>query len=254
MLEIVGATLFGAIVGSFLNVVIHRVPRQESIVRPPSACPRCGIELRPVDNIPLVSYLLLRGRCRTCREPISLRYPLVEAGNAALWAAAVARFGLTEEAAFVAFISSLLLALALIDLEHRRLPNVIVLPGLAAATVWLSARALISAEWRPFTVAVTCAAIAFLLFFLIALISGGMGMGDVKLSAFVGLVGGRFGWEVAVSSVMAGFFIGDLIAVGLLVGRRVGRKQAIPFGPSMAVGCIVAVFAGVGPVRAWLGL
>jgi leader peptidase (prepilin peptidase) / N-methyltransferase len=250
----VAAGLLASAVGSFLNVVIHRVPRGESVVRPASRCPSCGTELRVLDNIPIVSWLVLRGRCRSCRAPISPRYPLIEAATSALWVGCVLRFETLEEAAFVALAATTLLALAAIDLEHRRLPNVIVLPGTIVAIAWVAVFAASEGETDVLLTALACGAAAFALFFLIALLSGGMGMGDVKLAGFIGVATGRFGWEVTVAAVFASFFIGGGLAIGLLLARRVGRKQAIPFGPSMAAGAVLALFAGSGPVQSWLGL
>jgi leader peptidase (prepilin peptidase) / N-methyltransferase len=250
----VAAGVLGAAFGSFLNVVIYRVPRGESVVRPASRCPSCGTELKAADNVPILSWLLLRGKCRTCRSPISSRYPLIEAATVALWVGCVLRFDTLEEAAFAAVASTVLLAVAAIDLEHRRLPNAIVLPATAGAIVWVAGVAIANRDADLFLTAAVCAAAAFALFFLIALVSGGMGMGDVKLAGFIGVVTGRFGWEVTVAAVFASFFVGGAIAILLLVTRRVGRKNAIPFGPSMAVGAVLALFAGSGPVQSWLGL
>ncbi len=248
------AGVFGAAFGSFLNVLIYRVPRGESIVRPPSRCPSCGAQIRTVDNIPIASWVVLRGRCRSCRAPISPRYPLIEAATAALWVGCALRFDDLEAAAFAALASTVLLGLATIDLEHRRLPNVIVLPGAAAAIAWVAGLAAARSELDVLTTALICGAAAFALFFLIAFVSGGMGMGDVKLAGFIGVVTGRFAWEVTVAAVFASFVIGGALAIALLVLRRAGRKSAIPFGPSMAAGASLALFVGPGPVRAWLGL
>ena len=246
--------VLGLVIGSFLNVVIHRVPRSESIVRPPSSCPNCRAEIRARDNVPVLSYLLLRGRCRACGHPIAARYPLVELMTAALWVAAVLRFVDVEPAAFVAVMGSVLLVLSAIDLDVRRLPNVIVVPSTVVAIVWVTALAAVHSEWTILARAVACGMAAFALFLLIALVSGGMGMGDVKLAGFIGVVTGRFGWEIAVGAVFASFFVGGAAAIVLLLVRRVGRKQAIPFGPAIAVGAIVALFAGPSPVRAWLNV
>lgn len=252
--KVVCAAPFGAAFGSFLNVVVYRVPRGESIVRPPSRCPSCGTDIGTLDNIPILSWLLLRGRCRSCRAPISFRYPLIEAATAALWVGCALRFDVLEEAAFAAVACTVLLALAAIDLEHRRLPNVIVLPSAAAAVVWVLGVAVARGDIDVLVTALACGAAAFALFFLIAFVSGGMGMGDVKLAGFIGVVTGRFAWEVTVAAVFASFFIGGAVAIGLLMARRAGRKSAIPFGPSMAAGAVLALFVGPSPVRTWLGL
>lgn len=248
------AGLLGAAVGSFGNVMIHRVPRGGSLMRPPSSCPRCGVPVRSRDNVPVLSFLLLRGRCRFCGEPISVRYPLVEAGNAALWVGSVLRFGPSEKAAFVALGSSVLLVLAMIDLEHRRLPNVIVLPATACLGLWVIGVSLADRSWTTAVAAIGGGAALFCVLLLIALISGGMGFGDVKLAAFVGLYAGRFGAGVALAALLTAFIVGGLAAVILLaIGAR-GRKDAVPFGPALAAGALAAVFVGARPVRAWLGL
>lgn len=248
------AAVFGSAVGSFLNVVIYRVPRGGSLVRPPSACPSCGTPIAPRDNVPIVSYLSLRARCRHCRAPISIRYPLVEAGTAAVAAASVWRFGATEAAAFVAAAACVLIALTAIDIDHKRVPNVIVLPATAAAAVWVAGVGFATSDLSLIGEAYVCSAAGFVLLFLIALISGGMGMGDVKLALFIGLVTGRFGWEVFVLALFVAFMAGGVVAAALLAVRRAGRKTALPFAPSLAVGTLIAVFAGESPVRAWLGL
>jgi leader peptidase (prepilin peptidase)/N-methyltransferase len=248
------ATLFGLALGSFLNVAIYRVPRGLSVVRPSSACPACDASIKPRDNIPVVSFVSLRGRCRSCGAAISLRYPLVEAATAALGVGAVLRFGASDAAAFVGLGGAVLIAIAMIDLEHRRVPNVIVLPATAAAAVWVLVIAAITGHWRLAASALGSGAAGFVLLFVIALVSGGMGMGDVKLAAFIGVFTGRFGWEVAVLGLFAGFLLGGVVAGGLLVAGRRGRKDALPFAPALAAGAIIAVFWGTGPVRAWLGL
>jgi leader peptidase (prepilin peptidase)/N-methyltransferase len=247
------AGLLGAALGSFGNVVIHRVPRGLSLARPPSACPSCGAPIKSRDNIPIVSYVLLRGRCRSCGASISPRYAIVEAAAAALAVASVFRFDAGERAALAASVSIVLLILGAIDLEHRRLPNVIVLPATAAAALWVLLRAAFEGEWGMAAEAFLCAGAAFGLLFLIAVVSRGMGFGDVKLAGFIGLVTGSFGWRVAVLAVFASFFIGGLAAVALLVLGKKGRKAAIPFGPALAAGAVLAIFAGEGPVRTWLG-
>lgn len=253
-MTLVLAGVLGAIIGSFLNVVIHRVPRGGSLVAPPSTCPRCGVAVGGRDNVPIVSYLVLRGRCRSCGGSISGRYPLIELASAGAFVAAVWRFELGELAAFVAAACSVLLVLGVIDLEHRRVPNVIVVPGTVAAIVWVGAAAAVTGSWRTIVLPLATGSAAFALFLLIALVSGGMGFGDVKLAAFVGVVCGRFGWEVGVLAVFGSFVVGGTVAAALLIIGRRGRKDALPFAPSLAAGAIGALFAGPDPVRAWLGL
>jgi len=248
------AGLAGAMVGSFLNVVVYRVPRRLSIVSPPSACPSCGVQLKPWDNVPILSFLILRGRCRNCRARISFRYPLVEAGTAGLGVASVARFGGGEAAAFVAAGGAVLLVIALIDLDVRRVPNVIVLPATAAAALWIGILSTVKRDWTILTKSYGASAAAFGLFFVIAIVSAGMGMGDVKLAAFIGLYAGRFGWEVSALALFMAFVLGGVAAVAFLVTRRGGRKDALPFAPALAAGGLAAVFWGAAPVRAWLNL
>lgn len=247
------AGVLGLAVGSFLNVVIYRVPRGMSLVRPPSRCPSCEAPIRPGDNIPLASYIALRGRCRVCGASISPRYSFVEALTGALSAWAVLRFAAGEAAAFVALAAAVLIALSAIDLDVRRIPNVIVIPATTAAVVWVLAAAAAHNDWGLAVGAVVGGVAAFLLLLAIALVSGGMGFGDVKLGAFVGIVAGRFGAGVATAAILSGFVIGGLVAVSLLATGKRGRRDAIPFGPSLAVGTLIAVFLGRSAVRAWLG-
>lgn len=248
------AGVLGAAVGSFGNVVIHRVPRRLSLVQPPSACPSCGRPIRPYDNIPMLSFLLLGGRCRACGDRIPARYPLVEAGITGVWVGAALRFESLETAGFVAAAATVLVLVALIDLEHRRIPNVIVVPGTAAALIWVFGVSAAQRDWTVGLRAAACGAAFFTMLFLIALVSGGMGFGDVKLGAFIGVVTGRFGVGVWAAGALGGFIAGGVFAAGLLVARRSGRKDTIAFGPWMAVGALAALFVGEGPVRAWLGL
>lgn len=253
MIRVLLAGVFGFVLGSFLNVVIHRVPRGGSIVTPGSACPKCGKALAPRDNIPVLSYLVLRGRCRFCSTRISLRYPAIELVNAVIWVGAMLRFASTETAIFVAAAGSVLIVLATIDLEHRRVPNVIVLPSTGGAIVWLVVVSAVSQRWDILSEALLGAFGSFLVLFVIATVSGGMGFGDVKLAAFTGVVAGRFGWEVAFIAMLVGFFCGGIVGLVLLATRRVGRKSALPFAPALAAGALVAVFGNQSLSRWWLG-
>lgn len=256
-MRVVLAVIFGAFglaVGSFLNVVIHRVPLGQSIVTPPSACPKCGAQIEPVDNIPVVSWLLLRGRCRSCRATISPRYVLVELTTAGLWIAGAVRFDRVEEAVFAAMSMAVLVVLSMIDLEYRRIPNVIVLPATLGAALWLTVTSIVGGEGAIFAEAAVAAVAAFSLLFVIAVVSKGMGFGDVKLAAFIGLAAGRFGWEVAAAALFLGFGFGGIVGAALLVSGRKGRKESIPFGPALAGGALVAMFLGPNPVRSFLGV
>ena len=235
--EIATAGLVGALIGSFLNVVIHRLPRGESLVSPGSHCPSCGAPVRARDNVPLVSWLLLRGRCRNCGAPISPRYPAVELLTAAAFAAVVAvrgfDDGLVLELPFVAC----LIALAAIDLDHKLLPNRIVYP---MAVYGLVASAVVDTGDFPEHLIAGTGAFAFLLVAVLAYPSG-MGMGDVKLGGTMGLYLG----VSVVPALMAAFLTGTVF--GLAVIAREGaqaRKKAVPFGIFLAIGGLVGVLAG----------
>ncbi len=185
---IVGCGLIGLVIGSFLNVVIWRVPRGESIVSPPSACPKCGQEIRPYDNIPVVSWLVLRGRCRDCGNPISARYPLVEIGTALLFAGMGWRFGLSWELPAFLYFAAIAVALSLIDIDTKRLPNVITLPSYAVGGALLLLPAVIDGSWDGYLRAWVGALALFAFYFLLAFIyPAGMGFGDVKLAGLIGL-------------------------------------------------------------------
>jgi leader peptidase (prepilin peptidase)/N-methyltransferase len=235
----------GLAVGSFLNVVASRLPLRRSLVKPRSACMSCGTEISPRDNIPLLSYLLLGGRCRSCTARIPVRYPLVELATAGLVAACVLRFGLAAFAAIGAGFCVVLVAISAIDLEHRIVPNRIVLPAAAVALLAQEARAP-GVEWP------LAAFGAALFLFVAALVHPrGMGMGDVKLALLLGAVLGR----TVVVGLMVGLLAGLLPAAVLFATRGLAaRKAAIPFAPFLAFGAIVALFAGH-PLLSWyLGL
>ena len=239
VLLVVLAAVGGLLVGSFLNVVAWRLPRGESLVAPGSHCPGCESPVRPYDNVPVVSWLLLRGRCRDCRAPIAIRYPLVEATTAALAAAVVlARGGSRHDTLLGLALVALLVPIALIDFDHRIIPNRLTALGAVAALA-------IGAATRPAGVPEQLiAGVAAAGFLLAAALArpGGMGMGDVKLAGMLGLFLGR---EVAVAllvAVLVGTFVG--IVVMARRGVREGRRTAIPFGPFLALGGVVALIAG----------
>jgi leader peptidase (prepilin peptidase)/N-methyltransferase len=255
---LVFAGLLGLAIGSFLNVVVYRVPAGRSLT-PDSACPNCGTAIRKRDNIPVVSWLLLRGRCRGCAQPISARYPLVEAGTAAAFVLVTARFGpailetqTAPDAAagaveLVAFLTltAVSIALALIDLDTRRLPNVIVLPALLAGILLLGVAALLRGDIPALIGAGVGGASLFVFYFALALIKpGGMGFGDVKLAAVLGLYLGFLGWGNLLVGAFAAFIFGGVFGLLLIIVRRAGRKTAIPFGPWMILGAWLGVFAG----------
>ena len=231
------AAPFGLIVGSFLNVVAYRVPRGESLVKPRSRCPRCGEEVRPYDNIPVLSWLVLRGRCRHCAEPISARYPAIELLTAVVFTTVALVRGADPVLALDLPFAAMLIAVAGIDLEHRIVPNRILLP----MAVWaVAASAVVRPHELPGLLIAGAAAFAALL--LAALIHpGGMGMGDVKLAGVMGLYLG----VSVVPALLLAFFAGSVVGVAILVRHgAAARKRGVPFAPFMALGGLVGLIAG----------
>jgi leader peptidase (prepilin peptidase)/N-methyltransferase len=232
------AGVLGALIGSFLNVVAYRLPRGESVAAPRSRCPACETPIRALDNIPVLSWLLLRGRCRTCGEPISPRYPLVEAGTAVLCALVVVDKGVGWEALLGIVFVLLLVPIALIDLDTRRIPNVLTGPGSLAA---IAIVAIFALDQLPEHLIAGAAAGGFLL--VAAIVHpAGMGMGDVKLAGMMGLFLGRAVAPAMFAGLIAGSLVGALIIARK--GSKEGRKTAIPFGPYLAFGGLVGLFAG----------
>jgi leader peptidase (prepilin peptidase)/N-methyltransferase len=232
------AGVLGAIVGSFLNVVAYRLPRHESLIAPPSHCPGCGAQLKAYDNVPILSWLLLRGRCRACRQPISPRYPLVEALTAALCVGAVLAHGSAAGIALSILLILLVVPIAVIDLEYRIIPNRITGPG---AVLALALGLALDPSGEPARLIAAVAAGGFLLIAALAY-PGGMGMGDVKLAGVMGLCLGAAVAPALFVAMLAGVVVG--VAVIARKGTRAGRKTAIPFGPFLALGALVGVFAG----------
>lgn len=230
------AAFFGFVAGSFLNVVIHRIPRHESIVWPASHCPLCGEAIAPRDNIPLVSYLLLRGRCRNCKAPISARYPLVEALTGLLFAAAAYRFGFGFELLWALVLIGILVPLAAIDLERRLLPNVIVGPGTLAG---LALSVLMNpVGWWVYLV--SAVGVGGALFALVLVYPGGMGMGDVKMGGMLGAFLGPYVFLAVFIGALAGALAGGL----LMATGRMGWRGALPFGVFLAFGGLLTLFFG----------
>lgn len=232
------AGAFGALLGSFLNVVSYRLPRGESLARPRSRCPRCDTPIRPYDNVPVLSWLLLRGRCRSCGTAISWRYPLVELGTALLLALTVVVIGANEDVWLGLAFVLLLVPVTVIDLDHRIIPNKLTLAGTVAALAILAAT---RPEDIPEHLIAAAAAGGFLFVAAIAY-PGGMGMGDVKLAFVMGLFLGR---DVGVA-MLAGLLAGSLVGAAIMArkGTREGRKTAVPFGPFLAFGGLVGLLAG----------
>jgi leader peptidase (prepilin peptidase)/N-methyltransferase len=241
--------LLGLAVGSFLNVVIHRVPRGESLVRPGSHCPRCDAAVRSRHNVPVLGWLLLRGRCADCATPISVRYPLVEAGTAALFVAVAARFGPSWALPAYLYLAAIAIALALIDLDVMRLPNAIVLPSYLVAAALLVPAALLGDGATPILRGLAAAALLWVLYRGLAHF-GGMGGGDVKLAPLLGFYLGWLGWGQVAVGAFAAFLLGGVVGVALMATRLAGRKSRIPFGPYMLAGAFLAVFAAA-PIAGW---
>jgi leader peptidase (prepilin peptidase) / N-methyltransferase len=235
--EVVGTGLFGALIGSFLNVVAHRVPAGESLVSPGSHCPHCGAAVRPYDNIPVVSWLVLRGRCRDCGGPISVRYPLVELLTALVFAAVVAVRGFDDDLVLELPFVAALIALAAIDFDHKLLPNRIVYPLAAWGVI---ATLLVDRDDLVENLIAGAGAFAFLLAAVIAY-PRGMGMGDVKLGGAMGLY---LGLSI-VPALLAAFLSGSIVGIAIIAREGAeGRKKAVPFGVFLALGGIVGVLAG----------
>lgn len=237
-MEAAFAGVLGAVFGSFLNVVVHRLPRHESLVTPASHCPKCGTPVKPYDNVPVLSWLLLRGHCRGCGAAISVRYPLVEALSAALCAGAVLTHHSASGIALSVTLILLVVPAALIDLEHRIIPNR--LTGLGAVLALALGLALDPAD-EPSRLIAGAAAGGFLLLAALAY-PAGMGMGDVKLAGMMGLFLGAAVAPALLIALVVGVLAG--MAVIASMGAQAGRRTAVPFGPSLAVGALVAVFAG----------
>lgn len=246
------ALLLGLIVGSYLNVVIHRLPRGRSTVLPRSRCPACGTAIRARDNLPVVSWLLLGGRCRSCRAPISVRYPAVEATTAALFVGCAERFGPTAAALAGALFCALLVALAGIDLEHYTLPDRLTLPGIALG---VAAQPLL--PWGGVVPALIGAAAGGAL--LVAVWGAwylirrehGIGFGDAKMLA---MIGAFLGWKGMAVAFVAATAAGAAVGVAALAAGRLGRRGKLPFGFFLALGGVVGLFWGHRVADAYLGL
>jgi leader peptidase (prepilin peptidase)/N-methyltransferase len=234
---VIGAVM-GVLFGSFFNVVAYRLPRGESLARPRSRCPGCQTPIKPYDNVPVLSWLLLRGRCRSCGTRISPRYPIVEAGTGLLCALVVIAKGADEDVLLALALVLLLVPVTLIDLDHRIIPNKLMIVGavVAPALVLLTAPDDILEH--------VIAGVAAGGFFLLAVLAypRGMGMGDVKLAGVLGLFLGRAVAPGVFVALVAGTLIGALIMARK--GVHEGRKTAVPFGPFLALGGVVALFAG----------
>jgi leader peptidase (prepilin peptidase)/N-methyltransferase len=238
-------SLLGLAVGSFLNVVIYRVPLGQSVVSPRSACPSCGAPIAERDNVPVVSWVLLRGRCRDCHEPISIRYPLVELACAGLFAGTAARFGYDWALPAFLVLFAGLLALSCIDVERMILPKKIVYPMSVLVAGLLLMAAALTGRWHNLLIGVIFAVGWFVVFYLMFLISPRLlGFGDVRLAPVLGLALGWLGPRFVLLGFFAANLIGALVGIALIVTGRMTRQQQLPYGVFLALGCAVAVFAG----------
>ena len=237
--------IVGLAIGSFLNVVIYRVPRSLSVVRPRSSCPGCSTPIAGRDNIPLLSWLLLRGKCRTCATGISVRYPLVELATGVIFGATAWRLGPHWSLGAFLVANASLLALAAIDLEHLLLPKKIIYPTLVAVLLWLSATAALTHQWHRLAIAALCSLLWGVIFFVLNFVAPKvLGFGDVRLAYLLGLL---LGW-CSIGSVLLGFFLANLIGavVGLLLiaTGKLNRKQPVPYGVFLNAGYLVVFLFG----------
>jgi leader peptidase (prepilin peptidase)/N-methyltransferase len=235
--------VLGLLIGSFLNVVIHRVPRGESIVRPGSHCPACSTPVRGVHNIPIIGWLMLRGRCASCKTTISLRYPIVESTTALLFVAVALRFGFSALLPAYLYLTAIAVALAAIDFDVQRLPDAIVLPSYVIGVLLLMPAGAINGDWHSAVRGLLAMTGLFALYFVLAIAyPGGMGFGDVKLAGLLGLYLGWLSWGSVVVATFSAFLLGALVGGALMIARRATRKSAIPFGPFMLAGALGALF------------
>jgi leader peptidase (prepilin peptidase) / N-methyltransferase len=235
----VAAALFlvGLCVGSFLNVVIARLPAGRSIVSPRSACPHCAAPIAWYDNLPILSFLALGARCRRCRAPIAWRYPIVELVTGCLFVLALLTRGFTRELPVALVLVSALVAITGIDLDHQIIPDVITLPGIAFGLVasFFTGRP----SWQDALIGGLAGGAVF--FVIIVVSGGGMGGGDMKLGA---MLGSFLGWKPLMVAILAAVLAGGVVAIALLALGRKGRKDAVPFGPFLALGGLIALFWG----------
>lgn len=249
--------VLGLLIGSFLNVVVHRLPRGESLARPPSHCPACGALIRTRHNVPVAGWLVLRGRCADCRAPIPIRYPLVELATGVVFAGLTAFLAGAHLASAVPaylYFAAIGIALALIDLDTRLLPSAIILPSYPVLAVLLTASAWWHHDWWSLARAGIGGAALFAFFLALALVfSTGMGSGDVRLAGLVGGMLGYLSWPALVIGAAGAFVLGAIVGVAVLARHRGDRGRALPFGPFMVLAALVATVA-TGPIAALLGV
>jgi leader peptidase (prepilin peptidase)/N-methyltransferase len=244
-LLVVVCGVLGLMIGSFLNVVIHRVPAGESVVKPRSRCPNCGTELANRDNIPVISWLVLRGKCRTCAHPISPRYPIVEGLTGLLFAAMAAKFGFEPELPAFLVLTAFLIALSAIDLDTFLLPKKLVWPAFFSGVVLLGIASFVHGDMTSAVEAAIGGAAAFAFLYAVRFVyPKGMGFGDVRLSPVLGM---HLGWlmlgQVAIGLFLS-FALSAVVGVGLIAAGIKTRKDRVPFGPFLAAGTLLCVFVG----------
>lgn len=243
--------VYGLCVGSFLNVCIYRIPLSRSLVRPGSACPACGTPIRWFDNLPILSYLILRGRCRNCRDRVSPRYPVIEAMTAGAALVALHTFGITASALVHFLFFSVLITIALIDLDHRIIPDVISLPGIPI--FFLLSLAVPSVTWQEAALGIVAGGGSlWTVAFLYERLTGkaGMGGGDIKLLA---MMGGFIGWQGVLFTIFFSSLTGSVIGIALMLARKGDMKMALPFGPFLAAGGAVYTLWGTWLIDWYLG-
>ena len=256
---LIGAVaLLGLAVGSFLNVVIHRVPVGESLVSPGSHCPSCDHAIRARHNVPVLGWLALRGRCADCSARISIRYPLVEVGTAVLFvttAVQLDHLGRLPSTPAYLYLAAAGIALALIDISSKRLPNAIVIPSYPVLLILLTGASAVSGDWHALLRALIAGAASLTVYFALWLAyPAGMGFGDVKLAGLLGIALGYLSWSALAIGTFAAFLVGGVVGVVLLAATHRGRKAAVAFGPFMVAGVWVAFLAGHPIAHAYLRL
>lgn len=236
--------VFGLCVGSFLNVCINRLINGESVISPASRCPKCKQKIKWYDNIPVISFLLLQGKCRYCRGRISLQYPIVELLTAVIFLC------MYKEVWFL-FLALMLLVISFIDLKTKIIPDIITIPGIVIGLVFKLVFAFVDKDWAGFFDASLGMVLGLGIFgFIVFASRGGMGMGDIKLA---GLIGVFLGLEKAFLMILLSFIIGGLVGAVLLIFRIKKRKDAIPFGPYLAIASVISMFFGKKILNWWLG-
>jgi leader peptidase (prepilin peptidase) / N-methyltransferase len=237
--------VWGLVIGSFLNVVAYRLPREESLVHPRSRCPGCGSQIAVYDNVPVVSWVALRGRCRDCGTGISARYPVVELVTGLLFAAVGWHFGLVWELPAYLYLAAIAVVLSAIDIDTQRLPDAIVLPSYPVAAVLLGGAAAVERDWTAlWHTAVGGLALWAVYILPKAVYSKGMGWGDVKLSGVLGMYLGFLGFGPLVVGGFAGFLLGGLGGIALMLAGAAKWRSRIPYGPYMLAGAFVGIFWG----------